>query len=301
MRAIANYILRGRLQAIGITSFLTIISLLVPALAFMISGLPVSLVTLRRGPLIGIQVVAGSLLLTLALTYIVGIIPQVALAFSVGVWLPVWCCAVVLRTTESQGMMALAAAVIGLLFILFMHLIIGDVTAWWKSWLELWIRTNLSSTAGEQYKQILNVLTPLMNAIMAALIMLSIILTTLAGRWWQSLLFNPGGFRPEFYALHFPRILSYLTITGVGVLFMRGELQNSILLDVLGLLIVLHMFQGLSAIHRAVQRRTLSVAWLGIMYCLLILLPQMVLFISFIGMVDSWMKGGRPRDSGVGQ
>ena len=55
MRAIANYILRGRLQAIGVTSFVTVISLFVPALAYMISGLPVSLVTLRRGPGIGIQ------------------------------------------------------------------------------------------------------------------------------------------------------------------------------------------------------------------------------------------------------
>jgi hypothetical protein len=301
MHAIANYILRGRLQAIGITSFLTIISLLVPALAYLISGLPVTLVTLRRGPLIGIQVVAGSLLLTLGLTYIVGVIPQVALAFSVGVWLPVWCCAVVLRTTRSQGLMALAAAGIGLLFILFMHLVIGDVTAWWKSWLELWIQSNLSAATGEQYKQIVNVVTPLMNAIMAALIMLSIILTTLAGRWWQALLFNPGGFRPEFYALGFPRVLCYLTVLGVVILFIIGEQQKSILRDALVLVIFLYMFQGLSAIHRTVQRRKLSVAWLGIMYCLLILLPQMVLFISCIGMVDSWMKGGRPREGSAGQ
>ena len=283
MHAIANYILRGRLQAIGITSFLTIISLLVPALAYLISGLPVTLVTLRRGPLIGIQVVAGSLLLTLGLTYILR------------------GDTVVLRTTRSQGLMALAAAGIGLLFILFMHLVIGDVTAWWKSWLELWIQSNLSAATGEQYKQIVNVVTPLMNAIMAALIMLSIILTTLAGRWWQALLFNPGGFRPEFYALGFPRVLCYLTVLGVVILFIIGEQQKSILRDALVLVIFLYMFQGLSAIHRTVQRRKLSVAWLGIMYCLLILLPQMVLFISCIGMVDSWMKGGRPREGSACQ
>ena len=301
MRAIANYILRGRLQAIGVTSFLTIISLLVPAVAYMISGLPISLVTLRRGPVIGIQILSGSLLLTLALTYIVGIIPEVALVFTVGVWLPVWCCAVVLRSTQSQGLMALTAAGIGLLFILFMHLYFGDVTAWWRSWLEMWIKTNISTTTGEQYKEVMNVVTPLMNAIMASLIMLSIILTTLAGRWWQALVFNPGGFRPEFYSLNFPRIMCYLTMLGVVILFILGEQEKSILRDVLVLVIFLYMFQGLSAVHRGVHRRKLSAAWLGIMYCLLILMPQMVLFISCIGMVDSWMQTSRSGAGGAGE
>jgi len=301
MRAIANYILRGRLQAIGITSFLTIISLLVPALAYMLSGLPVSLVTLRRGPLMGAQVAAGSLFLTLVLTFIVGIIPQVALAFCLGVWLPVWCCSTVLRSTESQGLMALAASGIGLLFILLTHLVIGDVTAWWKSLLDLWIQTNLSATTGEQYKQVLNIVTPLMNAIMASMIMLSLILTTLIGRWWQALLFNPGGFRPEFYTIHFPRVLCYVTVLGVAILFIIGEQEISILRDALVLVIFLYMFEGLASIHRAVHRRNLSAAWLGIMYCLMILMPQIVLFISCVGMVDSWMKGSQPRNGGAGQ
>ena len=301
MRAIANYILRGRLQAIGITSFLTIISLLIPALAYMLSGIPVSLVTLRRGPSMGFQVVAGSLFLTLVLTFIVGIIPQVALAFCLGVWLPVWCCSTVLRASESQSLMALAASGIGLLFILFTHLLIGDVTAWWKSLLDLWIQTNLSAATGEQYKQALNIVTPLMNAIMASMIMLSLILTTLIGRWWQALLFNPGGFRPEFYAIHFPRVLCYATVLGVAILFIIGEQEISILRDALVLVIFLYMFEGLASIHRAVHRRNLSTAWLGIMYCLLILMPQVVLFISCVGMVDSWMKGGRPGNGDAGQ
>ena len=296
MRAIANYILRGRLQAIGIISFLTIISLLMPALSYMISGLPIALVTLRRGGAVGIHVISGSFLLTLLLTYVVGVIPQVAMAFAVGVWLPIWCASLVLRVTESQGMMALAAAGIGFLFILFMHLYFGDVTAWWKSWLEQLIQSNLSSAVGEQYEQILNVVTPMMNAIMAAAIMFSIIVTTLLGRWWQSLLFNPGGFRPEFYALKLPRTLCYLTLLAVVALLLIGEQQQSILRDLLVLIIFLYMFQGLAAVHRVVHRRMLSVTWLGLMYCLLVLLPQMILFISCIGMVDSWMKGGRHGD-----
>ena len=188
-----------------------------------------------------------------------------------------------------------------MLFIVFMHLYIGDVTAWWKSLLEMWIKTNLTTATGEQYKEVMNVVTPLMNAIMASLIMLSIILTTLAGRWWQALAFNPGGFRPEFYALRFPRIMCYITVLGVLILFIIGEHQKSILRDLLVLMIFLYMFQGLSAIHRVVNRRKLSVAWLGIMYCLLILLPQMVLFISCIGMVDSWVQTSRSGAGGTGQ
>ena len=301
MRAIANYILRGRLQAIGVTSFLTIISLLIPALAYMISGLPVTLVTLRRGPVIGIEVIGGSLALTLALTYIVGIIPHVALAFTLSVWLPVWCCAVVLRRTESQGIMALTAAGIGLLFILFMHLYFDDVTTWWKPWLEVLLKTAFTGATGDQYQQVLKIVAPLMNAIVASVIMINMILTTLAGRWWQALVFNPGGFRPEFYSLGFPRIVFYLAMLVLVALSITGEWQQSVLIDILWLVIFLYMFQGLSAIHRTVHRRKLSITWLGFMYCMLILLaPYMLLFISFIGLVDSLMQTSRSGAGGAG-
>ena len=109
MRALAAYILKGRPQAIIITSLLTFVSLKLPSFAYLLSGVPVSLVALRRGPLIGVQVMMGSLLVVMLLALLVNIGPQIATAFALVIWIPLWLCAIILRQTESQGNVVLMA------------------------------------------------------------------------------------------------------------------------------------------------------------------------------------------------
>ena len=291
MGALGKYILQGRLQAIGLTSFLSIFSLLLPALAYLLSGSPVALVTLRRGGIFGFQIIIGSLLLTLLLTYLVQIVPMVAVVYAIVIWMPLWCCAMVLRQTQSQGLMVVTAGMIGLLYILLMHLIFEDVTLMWRTWLEVWIESNLSAAMGGKYKEIMVSsgidIVPLINAMVASGIVISIITTSLTARWWQSSLFNVGGFRQEFYALRLPRVLCYMCLIGIGVLWL---MEQAVLRDLLFMMVLLFLFQGLSAVHRIVNIRKLSIAWLSVMYCLLILMPQMVLFVACIGMADCWFR-----------
>ncbi|MFQ5660935.1 MAG: DUF2232 domain-containing protein [Gammaproteobacteria bacterium] len=293
MHALGNYILRGRLQAIAVISFLSIFSLLLPALAYLMSGVPVALVSLRRGGLIGIQVITGSLFMTLLLTLLMHITPPVALAFALGIWAPIWCCSMVLRKTESQGLLVLTCGAAGMLFIVLMYAFMGDVPAWWKTWLDAWIESSFTAGRADEYKQIFAAAVPLMNAMMASGIVISLVLTTLIARWWQALLINPGLFKKEFYALRIPRVLCYPTSVGVIILLLNSDLQHSMLRDLLIVMVFLYMFQGVSAIHRIVSWRKLSLAWLVGMYGLLLLLPQMVLIIACIGMADSWLAGGK--------
>ncbi len=128
---------------------------------------------------------------------------------------------------------------------------------------------------------------------MAAGIVISLIITALIARWWQALLFNPGEFRKEFYALGLPRILCYPTLIGIFVLLLFKDLELAIIRDLLIVIVFLYLFQGLSTIHRAIRWRGLSHAWLIVTYTCLLLIPQMVLFMACVGMADSWIGSGK--------
>ena len=59
-------------------------------------------------------------------------------------------------------------------------------------------------------------------------------------------------------------------------------------------LMFMYLIQGISSVHRNVDKLKLSTAWVVSMYCLLMLLPQMALFIACLGMTDvyvGWRRG----------
>lgn len=183
--------------------------------------------------------------------------------------------------------MVVAAGFVGLIYIIATHLMIYDVPAWWQDWLNTWLMQTLPADQADKYHEILENISPLLNAMMACGLALSVILTTLLSRWWQSLLFNPGGFRKEFYQLQIPwMVIAIIILCLVLVSLGMGDI-GSALLDILALMIFLYLFQGISMLHRVVAERKLPVYWIYLLYLLLFLIPQTLLFLSCIGIVDS--------------
>lgn len=291
MRAFGSYILSGRMQAIGVISFLSIFSLLIPPLAFLASGVPVGLVTLRKGFNEALQVISGSVLLMLLITLLLKIQPLLSLVILLTIWLPVLLCALTLKHTEKPAKMALCAAGIAVTFIVFMYVGVGDVEAWWRSLLTQMLEAGLPAGTAAQYQEAIEVAPPLMNAVVASSIVISLIVTLLIARWWQSALFNPGGFSKEFHEFSLPKRLVLPTIIGMGLMFLENQSFAPLLRDMLVVILVLYIFQGIASVHRTVKTRTLSRNWLIGMYCLLAVLPQiMVIFIAWIGMTDSLLS-----------
>jgi hypothetical protein len=72
---------------------------------------------------------------------------------------------------------------------------------------------------------------------------------------------------------------------------LEAEARNG-LRDLLLVALFMYLFQGIAAVHRTVETRALSSAWLVAMYGLLLLAPQMILFVACLGFADSWMGGG---------
>jgi hypothetical protein len=291
MRVLGNYMMRGRWQAVAVISLMTMLSMLVPPFTYILSGVPVGLVSLRRGAAIGMQVILGSLAVIALLSYPAGINPMLAPAFAVSVWVPVWLCAGVLRLTESQGALVMAAGALGAVFVVAMHLLVDDVTGWWKSWFEVWGKDYLSKDAASHYQALLDSAMPMMNAMMASGLVVSLVLTMLLARWWQSLLYHPGGFRTEFYRLRLPRTLALAAVAVTVLTLVDTGLDQSLFRDLLVIMVFLYLFQGVAAVHRTIAERGMSGGWLAGMYVLLLLLPQVALFIACVGMADSWLGG----------
>lgn len=290
MRALGGYMLLGRLQAVTAISLFTVVSMFIPPFSYLLSGVPAGLIILRKGPVYGMQVLLVCLLAVVLFVAVIGVNPQVAFAFALGIWVPVYLCCSVLRQTHSQGWMVFAAGSIAAVYVLVLHWLIADVPAWWQQWMELWINNAFPEGGGEQYQDILVQAAPAMNAIMAGAIASSLIVTSLLSRWWQSLLFNPGGFRPEFYALRLPGAVIFLSLVGIILLFTSGEQQGSAGLDILVVVIFMYLFQGLASVHRIVNAKKLPQIWLVVMYLLLIFMPQAILIVACLGLVDSWMN-----------
>ena len=290
MRAIGAYILKGRAQAIGITSFLTIISLLLPPLAYLLSGVPVSLVTLRHGAVFGLHVIFGSLFVIIVIFAVVAqISPQIALAFAIEIWTPLWLCALVLRFTESQGKLVAAAGGFAALYILITHALTDNVTEWWRNNLDKGIAPVLPVEMAGQYQTVLEEVVPYLNGMMAGSILVSMVLTIIVARWWQSILYNPGGFKKEFLVLQLPRALLIAVLASAGLVGLGEVKPGSWIVDLLILIMFMYLFQGIATIHRAVVARGMPRIWLIILY-VMIFIPQVSLFLACLGMVDSWLS-----------
>lgn len=294
MRAIADYILRGRMQAVGITSLFSLLSLLMPPLAYLLSGVPVALVALRQGPVLAIQVMLGSMLLVMAFLIIIGVTPLLALSMALGVWLPVMFCAVYLRRSSSQAMLLLAAAIVAASYAAVIRLIVGDVAEWWREQLIPQLERALEQP-DPQTMELLEALLPYVNSFVAAGLAFSLILAVLIARWWQAMLFNPGGFGEEFRAISLPRASVAVAVFCVfGALLLEGQFAD-LLRDWVFILVVLYLFQGISLCHAHVKQRGWGVHWLWALYLFLLFFPQTTLFVACLGFADAWLRGTQPR------
>jgi Predicted membrane protein (DUF2232) len=290
MNFLGKYLLSGRLQAVGVISLMTVLSLLLPPFSYIISGAPVSLLALRKGSVFSVQVLFGSLLVTSLFGHFTSAGTALGAAYAVGVWFPVWLVSIILRLTESQTMLLLGVAAIGVLMVIGSFVYNAELTLLWQTWRDQFLQQGFSESESVQIGQMFDTTLPLLNGIMAAGLVLSLACTVLLARWWQSRMFNPGGFRTEFQQLLLPRWLSLVSFGFLALsLVDTGDYQWQIR-SLLIVLIVIQIIQGIASVHRIIERRGMSSNWLIAMYAFMLVLPQMALFLACIGMVDGWNR-----------
>jgi hypothetical protein len=296
MREFAQFIMRGRLYAIVIAGSLGTLAVILPPFS-LFSGATVGLVTLRHGIKEGLIITAGAALIV-AVAFLV-MIGRADLSFPllVGLWLPNVLGCWVLQTTQSQTATLLVIGGFAALFAMGMHLVTGDVTTWWQQWIEqVMSQANIEGITVEQLTQTSALI--LMNGLVAMLFGLNLMLTILLARWWQGLLYNPGGFVKEFYALRLPRNFTFFVIL-LSAVVLTGVLDSKthILTDLFIIAVMMYLFQGLAAMHGMAAVRGLPQLWLLPVYLGLFFLPlDFIIGLATFGITDSLinLRGNPP-------
>ncbi len=106
-------------------------------------------------------------------------------------------------------------------------------------------------------------------------------------RWWQSMLYNPGGFQSEFHGLNLPLVPALTCfVASLYCWSQDGSYVFWALLFALPLTMV-----GLAIAHSVVKQRNAGKFWLVLTYMALVLFTGPVtLFLSGIAVLDTWMN-----------
>jgi len=274
MRALANYIMQGRLQAVLIAAFTTGSVLLA-----WVGAAAVALVTLRKGSSEGSQVLFWALLPALVLAVWGDTGPVTTL---IGVTLA----AMVLRNSSSWPLALVAATVSGLVtgFLLvtlgqgYLEEILNLFTAFIEQ---------VNSQSAEQGQAPIGVPG---TAVIAGLLGLSnafaVAMCLLLARWWQSILYNPGGFRVEFHQLRMPPMLTiFLIVAGLLLSALGTDYRLWALIVIVPLGVA-----GLGLVHGLVALKGKSSNVLVIFYIALFLLHPLKIILIVAAVLDSWIN-----------
>lgn len=278
--------MQGPLRAVTAVAGFGMVSLLLPPLA-LLSSAALALVSLRLGLRQGLIVTLLSTLLVSLMGWLLGLPLILGLVTAMVQWIPVLLLAEVLRRSLSWALTIMAGVGVACVGVVLIHLLIPDVTAFWVSFLQQALAPLLaqpgvnlpdSDTALIQIAQV-------MTGTLAAVTLMGMLLALILGRYWQALLYNLGGFREEFHALRLGRGLALL---GIGLLMLAWLAESTVVFEVALPFLVAFFLHGLALLHASNRQLGLGRIWLVLAYVIMVVaLPQMVIMLATMGMMDS--------------
>ena len=290
MKALAAFIMRGRMQATIVASVLVVLALLLTPLG-VVSAAVVGLVALRQGVReASLVMLMGALALALLGLLLFG--QPMALALTgILLWLPLVILGEVLRITRSLRLAVELAVLGGFLLVGLQYLLLGDVAAFWQETLGQYLGQfmNPELVSEQERLEMAAAIAPWMAGGLGAAWFLQLVVSLFLARGWQAALYHPGGFGEEFYQL---RLGGWLLIL-VPVLLVAGMLAGTpALFSQLGLVGMSAFFvQGVSVVHALTSRNKSGQYWLiGFYFLLIIGMPASFTAVSAAGYADGWLN-----------
>jgi hypothetical protein len=289
MRGLAEFIMRGRWQALGV-AVLGSGSLLFG----WVSAAAIALVTLRNGSAPGGWLTLWAILPAIIIAAISGDTGSVLLL------LGTFSLAVILRESVSLSLAVMASVPLALLggaaLTLFNGVFLQELVATFNQALA---QFEQELAQGEAAEMVFNgVSVPQVAALLATGNAVIALLSLILGRYWQASLYNPGGFGEEFRALRLPVGAVLLMASAALILWWMGadwRVWSAVV--VLPLTIV-----GFSLLHAFAKRAGKGVTWLALMYALWIVLdPVKWLWVGCV-VIDTFadVRGRWSRSAGQG-
>lgn len=292
MQAIAAFVLRGRNQAIlSIIGFATLALFFTPFGLF--SAASIGLVTLVHGAKQGITITLIASVFMLVISSFTGQM-MLGVEYVVFYWLPVWFLAQLLAKDYSLSLVVMAASIIGMVVAIILAALYVSYESEWNKF----ILDNLLPAfekakvdmSQEEIKVLLLSVGRWLVHFGAAYWVLSMCASLYIARWWQSLLYHPGGFGEEFRQLRFGIIFAVVGLVLIALaLIVKSGLLGQIFIGMASVVAVLFMFQGLAIAHYVAAVRKLKGVWLYMLYVMMmVLMPYELFLIALVGLSDNW-------------
>ncbi|VAW95745.1 putative membrane protein [hydrothermal vent metagenome] len=132
-------------------------------------------------------------------------------------------------------------------------------------------------------------LSRIMTGIAAAGVSLNVLLCLFLARAWQAQLYNPGGFRNEFHALRLGQRLALVSLGFIALSLLPLGVVSHMAGEIVIVILSLYVIQGLALLHSIVAQRGLHVAWLVVLYLvMLFIMPHLLVLVAVMGLVDTW-------------
>jgi hypothetical protein len=275
MRVLAEFIMRGRTQAAVVALLGTAVPVLTPA--------TIALVSLRKGMGNGALILLWGLLpmfLSLAMGQMQPLMPLLAISGLVVAFIA----ALILRNSASWSFTLMGVVALSTLAALLQLALAPDLLA------------QLTDAIAEMLKQMFARLESSAEQAMpgqmfvvgmiAYATALGSLCGLLVGRWWQAVLYNPGGFAEEFQQF---RLNAWQALICMGAaiycLAQSPDYRTWAALFMLPLLLL-----GIAIVHRFVAVRRLGTQWLVGFYVLIILLDVVTQLLVIVAFLDTWLN-----------
>jgi hypothetical protein len=285
MKWLAAYIMRGRLEAMLLASTLAMLSLMLAPLSVLSSG-AVALVTLRKGAYEGLIILAISSLAAAVLATLIQVPYTFILLYVLVLWLPIWLIAIVLREGRHISLAVEIAVLIGVVGVIGYYLFNTDPAAMWKQVMPRMVPANAPV---ENVQQTIALMAPYMTGIAAAGAVFSMLLGLFLGRWWQAMLYNPGGFREEFLGLKVQPRLAMVCIAVIAVAIVSPGTVSQIAWNTTILMFVLYTFIGTAVLHTVFSRMKIGQYAVPMFYITLFFIPHSLVPVALVGFSDTWL------------
>ena len=271
MHALAQFILKGRTQAIVVA----VVAALLPLL-FWISAAAVCLVTLRKGAAKGGFIFVWAILPALMWSRQGDYSPMIVIIGS-------YILAIVLRNSLSWQRVIQVALAVALMAGFLQQQFNGEVLEQVVQGVQNLMMQSSPGTSerlsGES-QWLLQATLGVFDTLHFAMMLSSVLLA----RWWQSCLFNPGGLQREFHQLRLsPQFALTLIVLIVIATSSGGEFIRWVPIMVAQLVIA-----GLALAHGSVAKRSLGRAWLVALYVAVFVLgPYVITMLVVIAAIDT--------------
>ena len=295
MRAIAAFIMRGRLQAIIVAAGMALLGGLFPP-GWLLSGGVVGLVTLVQGPREGMLNAFAATSIVVLLSGVLALQPALqAAGIFVLLWLPiVWLLALVLYQSRSLALTLLITALLGGAIVMAVYVLVDAPAEWWYSHvieqlLPMMKQAGMEIPDQAAFEADMRDASRIMTGTLAAIISFGLAVSLLIARWWQSEVTRPGAFGDEYRNLRLGATAAVITALLVVPAWITNGGFAEMTSNLLIVALVLFMFQGLALGHAVVKQFGNNPAWLVVMYVVIVFsMPYGLLFAAVLGVLDNW-------------